>query len=630
MKMKSRILPTLLAIMLVLCSMPISVSAARERATGGSIIIRPSSDSSVNVANKTFDIYKIFDATVSNVTDTTSATNVSYLWYIPEGETQSPYYDFFFGTWTDTAGNSYGPVANTTGLTESNSCGRAVKYINDLKGNAGAMHQLASSLNRYVVAKGITETQEIIAASDAIRVEFTGLEFGYYLVLDNTPTTSDNPSVVRSAPILASATPEEVVYLKASKPVVEKTIVGLNATGNYFEQGKARIAEGFFTPQKGISATIGDTVSFAVTITVPDISNFHTEYIFELVDTVPMGMPIEDGSVYVYSLSTDNVATLIEGDHSVNTAVTPTNTPNANYWFNEPGKLLFNIDDVNTDTTATYPAGTKIVVLYRAKLTGNASLANTNIATLEYSSDPMDETAVDTVSSSANVYTYQFTLGKYAADASGNGTSTRLTGAAFEMHDQDGTLMTFFRKDEEVAPGITIPIYILAKVGDKIGDRTITEGDLVSNIDTLAADVTSSFPSTVPVTSGGRMGQIIFRGLGAGTYELKETKAPDGYKQAQGDFTFTIEDQFGPTAGTPTKLEFSSEYVDETGAKFFDVNGNTETHIVSARISNMPGSVLPSTGGMGTTLFIVIGAVAMAGAAVCIVLISKKKKKAEK
>lgn len=93
-------------------------------------------------------------------------------------------------------------------------------------------------------------------------------------------------------------------------------------------------------------------------------------------------------------------------------------------------------------------------------------------------------------------------------------------------------------------------------------------------------------------------GKIAFAGLAEGTYTLTETKTNDGYNLLAGSITVTIDNEGNAT--------FSGE-----GASVLE--GNT------VKINNQAGSVLPSTGGMGTTIFYALGAVLVIGAGVVLV-----------
>ncbi|MBQ8994408.1 MAG: isopeptide-forming domain-containing fimbrial protein [Oscillospiraceae bacterium] len=95
-------------------------------------------------------------------------------------------------------------------------------------------------------------------------------------------------------------------------------------------------------------------------------------------------------------------------------------------------------------------------------------------------------------------------------------------------------------------------------------------------------------------------GKITFTGLDAGTYTLTEVETKDGYNLLDGDVTVTISD---------------------TGEVSMDGAKSVENGVIT--IENRAGVVLPSTGGIGTTVFYVVGALLLFVPA--IILVSKKK-----
>ena len=95
-------------------------------------------------------------------------------------------------------------------------------------------------------------------------------------------------------------------------------------------------------------------------------------------------------------------------------------------------------------------------------------------------------------------------------------------------------------------------------------------------------------------------GKFTIQGLAPGTYELVEKEAPKGYNTLSGSVEITINDEG-------------------------KVSYNTETDATWVKVENKTGSLLPSTGGMGTTLFYIFGAILVIGSGV--VLITKKRMK---
>lgn len=109
------------------------------------------------------------------------------------------------------------------------------------------------------------------------------------------------------------------------------------------------------------------------------------------------------------------------------------------------------------------------------------------------------------------------------------------------------------------------------------------------------------------------MTTFTWSGLDDGDYKLVETTTPAGYNTIA-DIEFTITATHDMTSDNPTLISLSG------GDKF---TGVISTGVVSANIENQSGAQLPSTGGIGTTIFYVLGSVLVLGAAV--LLVTKKR-----
>ena len=133
---------------------------------------------------------------------------------------------------------------------------------------------------------------------------------------------------------------------------------------------------------------------------------------------------------------------------------------------------------------------------------------------------------------------------------------------------------------------------------------TVVNGKLTGWVDVPAAgeDETITWPANTVLTTG-ENGKIEIDGLDADTYYLREVKAPAGYNKLAAD----------------VKVEI-------TGAT--TVEGKLSYTTVVAKVNNQSGTELPSTGGIGTTIFYVLGSVLLVGAAV--LLITKKRMSAQK
>ena len=206
---------------------------------------------------------------------------------------------------------------------------------------------------------------------------------------------------------------------------------------------------------------------------------------------------------------------------------------------------------------------TSIVINYTAKLTSDA-VAGTgydNDTWLDYGDN--QHTEHDTTTT----YTWKLPIYKYHMDGE---TKTALPGAEFIL----------YKGSEENR--------VYAQVTDgKLTGWTTTKTDAT----TLVSDAE---------------GKIAVEGLDADTYYLEETKAPGGYNKLAGPVTVVI-----------------SHTVTDEGAHMTHTLKQGETNVEQVEIENKSGTELPSTGGIGTTIFYVLGSILVIGAVV--LLITKKR-----
>lgn len=209
-------------------------------------------------------------------------------------------------------------------------------------------------------------------------------------------------------------------------------------------------------------------------------------------------------------------------------------------------------------------ANDTIIVTYSATLNENAVIGetgNTNEAKLEYGDK-------NTISSKTITKTYKIPVFKYTKK---NGTNEGLAGAIFTLSkNSNGENPIELVKITE-----TEDTYRVAK-------------------ETEAAGITKITKVTTPEN-----GSFTIIGLDADTYYLTETKQPDGYNKLS----------------NPVKIVIAADGKITIGDKTVD----------QVEVENKSGSILPSTGGMGTTLFYIFGAILVIGSGV--VLITKKRMK---
>lgn len=217
-------------------------------------------------------------------------------------------------------------------------------------------------------------------------------------------------------------------------------------------------------------------------------------------------------------------------------------------------------------------AGSVIRVEYTATLNEKAVIGgngNLNKAQLEYSNNPRSETDTDrTVWDNVVVFTYQVVVNKYANSVEEN---NKLEGAEFTL-------------TKKLKDGTTKNIAVVK-----------SEGGV----------------------------QFIFKGLDDGQYILTETKTPEGYNTiAPIEFTVTANHEISwDGAGNRSDLLTSFSGTAASGEITFTTDKGTGA--LTTDVINKSGTTLPSTGGMGTTVFYVVGGGLMAVAVV--LLVTKKR-----
>ena len=149
-------------------------------------------------------------------------------------------------------------------------------------------------------------------------------------------------------------------------------------------------------------------------------------------------------------------------------------------------------------------------------------------------------------------------------------------------------------------------------------DGTFTEDALAANkasddkyklVTKISSNTTSSSVNNVAYTD--RNGEIVFTGLNAGTYEITELEAPEQYNK----LTDPIEVEIVSTL-TGDKTQETASYSFEVGP---NTNATVEGNTIVISIGNNKGIQLPGTGGIGTTIFYIIGGILVAAAVVLFV-----------
>ena len=376
----------------------------------------------------------------------------------------------------------------------------------------------------------------------------------------------------------------QTVYAKSMAPGITKEIVDPGSENIY-----------------GDDTAIGDTVTFKVKTAFPGYSDEYTKVEFNIVDTLSKGLTLNEDSVTVADLVGENGATITpeEGtDYTVASSVDSTT-----------GKTTMTI--AFTSAFILDNRGKEIVVQYTAVLNENAGLnfdKNTNSVKAEYTNDPSTGGKGETEEKK----TYHYTFG---IDANINGLGSGVT----EELLKTGEVITKPDGTQVVQPLDGATFTLTNEAGDKVYTTISGIGEVGKEVDENG-DPLNSDTYVKPAE-----GYLKFTGLDAGKYILQETKAPDGYSlnpvkipveiTAEYNTDGTLKSYMIKVDGTviETDSEKTSIYTatyeknDKTGEQDPTVNGDSDTQ----KVPNTKIIGLPSTGGIGTTIFTIGGCAIM-------------------
>ena len=239
-------------------------------------------------------------------------------------------------------------------------------------------------------------------------------------------------------------------------------------------------------------------------------------------------------------------------------------------------------------------AGAEIKITYSAKLNSEAAIEkdNTNQVKLIYSNDPKADGKGESTPDIVHVYSFTFDITKK------NSKDETLNGAKFILKLSNGKYATFDENGK-----------LTGEVENK-EDATVLTSSGTKEKDGAEVDA----------------GKIQISGLKEGTYTLIETEAPEGYNTPNFEFVFKITPRFNDD-GILEDADF--EYLPMSNSANGYVTGvQTKDGVAefSIDILNAQKGLLPSTGGMGTTLFTTAGIVLMISALGVFVIKMKKNK----
>jgi fimbrial isopeptide formation D2 family protein/LPXTG-motif cell wall-anchored protein len=383
--------------------------------------------------------------------------------------------------------------------------------------------------------------------------------------------------------LIASGT-SEYVYNPA---VVSADFDGTNSAAIALTTNAANIKKQPVTLEKkadnkpdDYDVQVGDIVPFTVTVTVPQYNANWTEPKFEVTDTLSNGLTLEDlPTIEGLIAGTDYTLTGEKGDKTF------TITFAENYLKTKPSTVI------NIKYSALVGEAVKDTAQVHEE---------SNTVKLTFSNDPSNTSSHKEITDDTHHYTFAIDGSRFGSTP---GKTTELIKVGIDANGQPVTIFKETEMPETVKPLAGAEFTLTGTGPNGEGTYSMTA--------TSDAD-----------------GRLFFNNLEVGTYTLKETSAPAGYMKDQSEHTVVI----------------SAEYNEDTTLKSYSIkidNNNIATYTATTKadktldtitpgennssfpINDPKGTELPSTGGIGTTIFYIVGGLLLVGAA--IVLVARRK-----
>lgn len=390
-------------------------------------------------------------------------------------------------------------------------------------------------------------------------------EVGYYLVKDQAGTEALKKATATD--YILQVVGNVSIEPKAVNPTFSKT-VGNTLDGTYKE---------------ALSAEVGEKIYFKLESKMPSKLLDYRQYVLVFEETLPDELDCEKIEAVYIMHANGQTTELLKSGKCKNETTAESNT--------------LKISTYNLLEPSTYPAinsNDTVVVKYSATLkptvkTGKITDGGKGIvnkATLSFSNDMNQPYGNGTgltfakMTDTASVYTYGLNITKVSS-ADHN---TKLKDAEFVLYRNvtDGNIETHH--------------YAVLS----------TEDGMKNVIDHWTMEKTQA-----SVLKSGEDGTFSIKGLGGISYNLEEIEPPQGYNTMDAPIVIAI----NPTLSSEGDLTALAGKADYTAA-----TTDLKEGMLSFEVENTPGSTLPATGGIGTTIFYIVGGVLVLGAGAAFVM----------
>ena len=408
---------------------------------------------------------------------------------------------------------------------------------------------------------------------------------GYYLIKDTTATLADGDA--KSLNIVAVFNDIEITPKKGT--VTSEKHVNDQNDSDSTDHSELKDSADY---------DIGDSIPYTLTMTLPDDYANYKQYKIVFTDDMSAGLTFNNDAKIFYGAAdtTGTSISFVEGGTSSYTS------PSAGkvYTYTIADLKAAQAADGASDALKALGAGSVIKITYTATLNSNAvvgSAGNPNKYKVDFSSNPNQDAGGtpdtnDTPWDTNIVFTYKTVFNKVDAD------QNPLTGADF-------TLYKFIENEN----------------GEDTYD---SKKGTWTDVTTLGSGTNKPSKEKAAYTKGegtdaktAADAKFTFSGIDAGVYKLVETTTPTGYNTLDAQI-FTITATHELQADNPKLTALTG-----TGGAEFTMtaqkSGDNFTGELTADIENKQGTELPSTGGIGTTIFYVLGAILVLGGTVVLV-----------
>lgn len=443
-----------------------------------------------------------------------------------------------------------------------------IDYIQSLEDHSSSLRELIEEIRDQLVSQGYSsDTFTVTNTLEDGSIEIQGLQPGYYMI-DEITSVQDTHSAA-SLILLDTADDSCDIQIKSDYPSIIKKIeeddlnIGWNDIGDY---------------------EIGQSIPYKYETYIPDIKAYNTyKMIFH--DIMDEALTFDSDSVQIQISDSEKTYTVPSNQYSI-----VENTDNESF--------IVQISDIKSiiDQQFSNGYGQKVLFTYNAYLnekakdrSGRAGFENK--VALEFSNNPDTDGTNDTGMTpwdSVVCFTYQINAVKT------NEENQSLQGAKFRLYrDENGTQEIKLKKVENV--------YV------------VMNEDYLSNAesDEMISDENGLFNIS---------------GLDQGTYYLKETQAPDGYRKIQDFIKIVITPEFTTDRNSYYENQGASDQVLETLSANCEIkqflNGllnsgskalqtDVQTGSIQLKIVNQTGSKLPVTGSSMTLILLAGGSLLM-------------------